>query len=81
MVSHGRNRFPRTSRPAREDRPVIRERPGRSGTTAGADAVSAWIMALLTVVAIVLPLTLTAETGAKAATALINLAIGSPSPF
>ena len=35
-----------------------------------------WIIALVTVIAVVLPLTLTVNTGAKVATALINLAIG-----
>ncbi|MFC0110104.1 DUF6069 family protein [Kibdelosporangium aridum] len=35
-----------------------------------------WIMVLATLIAVVLPLTLTVEPGAKAATAVINLAIG-----
>jgi lysylphosphatidylglycerol synthetase-like protein (DUF2156 family) len=36
----------------------------------------AWIMALVTLIAVVLPLTLTVEVSAKVATAAINLAIG-----
>ncbi|MET0133507.1 MAG: DUF6069 family protein [Kibdelosporangium sp.] len=35
-----------------------------------------WIMVLVTLIAVVLPLTLTVETGGKIATAVINLAIG-----
>ncbi|RSM90659.1 hypothetical protein DMH04_04135 [Kibdelosporangium aridum] len=35
-----------------------------------------WIMVLATLIAVVLPLTLTVEPGAKIATAVINLAIG-----
>ncbi|ONI76043.1 hypothetical protein ALI144C_35655 [Actinosynnema sp. ALI-1.44] len=35
-----------------------------------------WIMVLATLIAVVLPLTLTVETGGKVATAVINLAIG-----
>ncbi|SMD26553.1 DUF6069 family protein [Kibdelosporangium aridum] len=35
-----------------------------------------WIMVLATLIAVVLPLTLTVEPGAKVATAVINLAIG-----
>jgi uncharacterized protein DUF6069 len=47
-------------------------------STPAAEQFFAWIMALITVVGgIVLPLTLTVDLGAKVATALINMAIGS----
>jgi hypothetical protein len=36
-----------------------------------------WIMALLTIIAVVMPLTLTGRTSSQIATALINLAIGA----
>ncbi|MFD2416164.1 DUF6069 family protein [Amycolatopsis pigmentata] len=40
-----------------------------------------WIMALVTLIAAVLPLTLTVDTAAKWATALINIAIGAVIAF
>jgi ABC-type Fe3+-siderophore transport system permease subunit len=36
-----------------------------------------WIMALLTLIAVITPLTLSHHTGSKIATALINLAVGA----